>query len=84
MVKRALSALLILIMLLTSFSFVSCTPNNTDDPNAPVNGETPDDGDDLQGDGEVNDGNGGNTDSGNAENGGNDDGIIELPRDEFN
>ena len=75
MVSRILAILLILIMVMTSFTLFSCTPNDSEDPGTSEGGETPggDETPDETPDEKPNDDIGGNFSGGD----------IDLPRDEF-
>ena len=81
MVSRILSILLILIMVMTSFTLFSCTPNDSEEPGTSEGGETPD-GDetpDETPDEKPNDEQKPSDDIGGNFGGGD----IDLPRDEF-
>ena len=77
MVSRILSILLILIMVMTSFTLFSCTPNDSEEPGTSEGGETPD-GDETP-DEKPNDEQKPSDDIGGSFGGGD----IDLPRDEF-
>ena len=77
MVSRILSILLILIMVMTSFTLFSCTPNDSEEPGTSDGGETPS-GDETP-DEKPNDEQKPDDDIGGNFGGGD----IDLPRDEF-